>query len=120
MFIDSVVDPYGKGCQAVTFFHSPTRWTARTEGSSTPAAACRMEKRKPVLNRGIRVSACLVFVPSLAKPREFGKEMKFVVAKKADSLYKTVSAASIVAKVSFPSSQYWSCSSSGCCSLRYV
>lgn len=31
--------------------------------------------------------------------REFGKEVKFTVAKKADSLYKTVSAASIVAKV---------------------
>lgn len=30
--------------------------------------------------------------------REFGKGIKFVVAKKADSLYKTVSAASIVAK----------------------
>lgn len=34
--------------------------------------------------------------------REFGKGVKFVVAKKADSLYKTVSAASIVAKVSQP------------------
>lgn len=36
----------------------------------------------------------------LCNQREFGKEIKFVVAKKADSLYKTVSAASIIAKVS--------------------
>lgn len=32
--------------------------------------------------------------------REFGGGIKFVVAKKADSLYKPVSAASIIAKVS--------------------
>lgn len=38
--------------------------------------------------------------PETKTLREFGKEVKFVVAKKADSLYKTVSAASIVAKVS--------------------
>ncbi len=40
-------------------------------------------------------------LPKLCNRREFGKEIKFVVAKKADSLYKTVSAASIVAKVSY-------------------
>lgn len=49
----------------------------------------------------------MVLVSSLPKPREFGKGVKFVVAKKADSLYKTVSAASIVAKVSLPHGQLY-------------
>ncbi|CAM9225359.1 unnamed protein product [Phaeothamnion confervicola] len=55
--------------------------------------------------RGVTVSH--VFVDTVGDPgayeamlsREFGPDVKFTVAKKADSLYKTVSAASICAKV---------------------
>lgn len=44
---------------------------------------------------------CLFNIPlGSLKFREFGGGIKFTVAKKADSLYKTVSAASIIAKVS--------------------
>ncbi|CAM9698099.1 unnamed protein product [Choristocarpus tenellus] len=53
------------------------------------------------------VKIAKVFVDTVGDPssyqnkleREFGSSIKFTVAKKADSLYKTVSAASIIAKV---------------------
>lgn len=70
----------------------------------------RSEERKSehfsFLNQGVSASLRLFLLSSLPFPREFGKEVKFVVAKKADSLYKTVSAASIVAKVGFPACHY--------------
>ncbi|CAN0141440.1 unnamed protein product [Ascophyllum nodosum] len=64
------------------------------------------EMIKAVQEKGVRVTQ--VFVDTVGDPvfyqtrleKEFGKEIKFVVAKKADSLYKTVSAASIIAKAS--------------------
>ncbi|CAM9541320.1 unnamed protein product [Ectocarpus sp. 8 AP-2014] len=60
---------------------------------------------RAVQARGVKVTQ--VYVDTVGDPafyqskleKEFGKGIKFVVAKKADSLYKTVSAASIVAKV---------------------
>eukprot|EP00903_Cladosiphon_okamuranus_P011950 g11224.t1 len=63
------------------------------------------EMIRAVQARGVKVTQ--VYVDTVGDPgmyqakleKEFGKGVKFVVAKKADSLYKTVSAASIVAKV---------------------
>lgn len=47
-----------------------------------------------------RLLSCSSTLDDSGASREFGGGIKFVVAKKADSLYKTVSAASIIAKVS--------------------
>ena len=65
-----------------------------------------MDMIRAVLNAGVNLTEC--YIDTVGQPESYqaklertfaGKDIKFTVAKKADSLYKTTSAASIAAKV---------------------